>query len=87
MRKLKKMNKKGNIFISIVVAVIIYVFGVLMIPFIADDISTAREGLDCSNAAIYDGTKLQCLMTDVAMPYFILFIFSATIGYLSGRDI
>jgi len=79
------MNKRGNIFMGVVVALILYVFGILFIPFLTDDITTARSDLDCSNASIYDGTKLQCLGIDIVIPYFIWFIISASLGYLAGK--
>ena len=80
------MNKKGNIFFGLSVFVLIYVFGVLFIPFIADDITTARSQLDCSNSTITDGDKLSCLLTDILIPYFILFFISAAFGFLIGSN-
>ena len=79
------MNKKANIFLGVTVALIIYVFGILFLPFITDDITTARDSLDCTNATIYDGTKLQCLSIDIVVSYFIWFIVSAALGYLVGK--
>ena len=79
-------GKKGNIFFGISVFFLVYVFGVLFIPFIADDITTTRQELDCTNSSITDGAKLNCLLTDVLMPYFILFFISASAGFLIGRN-
>lgn len=79
-------GKKGNIFLGVVVFLFIFVFGVLFMPFLADDITTARVALDCTNSSINDGTKLQCLGTDIVMPYFILFFVSVSLGYLVGRQ-
>ena len=80
------MNKRGNIFFGIAIFFLIYVFGVLFLPFIADDIATTRIQLDCTNVNIIDGAKLNCLLTDVLMPYFILFFISASAGFLIGRN-
>ena len=56
------MNKRGNIFFGVTLAIVIFVFGVLFMPFLADDITTSRAGLDCTNSSISSGTKLNCLM-------------------------
>jgi len=82
---MRKMNRRGNIFLGVVVAFILFAFGVLFMPFIADDIDTARTDLDCSNANIYSGTKLVCVATYAVMPYFIWFFVSASLGYLVGK--
>ena len=80
------MNKKGNVFFGVGVFLLIYIFGVLFIPFITDDITTARTDLDCTNTAITDGTKINCLLTDVLTPYFILFILASAGGFLMGGN-
>lgn len=77
-------GKKGNVFFGLAVFALIYVFGVLFIPFIADDIVTARTQLDCTNASIIDGAKLTCLETDILIPYFIWFFISAAFAFLIG---
>jgi hypothetical protein len=79
------MKRKGNIFFGAVVGLIIFVFGVLIIPFFADDITTTRVALDCTNTSIYDGTKLTCLGTDLVIPYFIWFFVSVAVGYFVGK--
>jgi len=80
------MNKRGNIFLGVVVFLFIFVFGVLFMPFITDDITTTRTSLNCSNSSISDGTKLQCLGIDIVIPYFIWFFVSVGAGYLGGRQ-
>jgi len=80
------MNKKANIFMGLVVFLLIYVTGVLFLPFFTDDITTTRNQLDCTNTTISDGTKLMCLGTDILVPYIILFIISAGFGYLVGSN-
>lgn len=81
------MNKKGSLFLGLSVFLLIYVFGILILPFFTDDVVTTRNQLDCSNSSISDGTKLMCLETDIFIPYFILFIISAAGGYLLGSNI
>lgn len=82
------MNKKGGIFLGIAVFALIYFFGILIMPYLTDNITQTRGDLNCSNSSIItDGTKVTCLETDILIPYFILFIISAAGGYLinSGR--
>lgn len=78
------MNKKGNVFFGLAVFALIFVFGVLFVPFLADDITTSRTQLDCTNSDIIDGAKLTCLLTDVLIPYFIWFFISAAFAFLIG---
>lgn len=80
------MNKKGNIFLSIFVALFLFATGVLIMPFLADDITDARDNLNCSNVDISDGNKLICLSVSGIMPYFIWFFTSLSVGYLIGRN-
>ena len=81
------MNKKGNAFLGVALAIFLFVMGILFLPFLTDDITTARGLLDCSNSStISDGTKLLCLNIDLLVPYFILFIVSVALGYLVGGN-
>ena len=78
------MNKRGALFLSIFIGIFIFAMGVLFIPFIVDDITTFRTGMDCTNASISDGSKLSCLGSDLAIPYLIWFFCSIAVGYLLG---
>ena len=80
------MNKKGNLFLAVTIGLAIWIFGVLFIPFLTDDIVSARIGMDCSNVAISDGAKLSCLTVDLIIPYFIWFVISIAIGYIMGAN-
>lgn len=79
------MNKRGNVFLGVALGLFIFIMGILFLPFLTDDITTVRTLLDCSNVAgITDGTKLMCLNIDALVPYFIWFIVSVGLGYLSS---
>jgi hypothetical protein len=78
------MNKRGNIFFGVSVGIFLYVMGVLFIPFLTDDITSARTNLDCTNTSITDGTKLTCLNVDIVIPYFIWFLLCLLLGYIAG---
>jgi hypothetical protein len=83
------MNSKANTLgLAMIVAVTIFIVGMISINFIKTEVTSARDAtnLDCSNAAdISDGTKLTCLMVDLVVPYFILTIFSVAGGLIVAR--
>lgn len=73
------MNRKGQtVGFAILFAVIIFMIGVLIVPFIGDEVTrtTGTTQLDCNNSSISDGTKLTCLAVDVVIPYFLIIILS-----------
>jgi hypothetical protein len=78
------MNKKGNMFFGITVALFLWIMGILILPYMTDSVTDSRTALDCSNTSISDGTKLTCLYTDAIVPYFIWFLVSLLLGYLAG---
>ena len=79
-------NKKGQTMgIAVIVAIFLFIVGIIMVNFLKDDITTARIGLDCSNSAISDATKLTCLAVDVVVPYFIVTLIAAAGGIITAR--
>lgn len=83
------MNNKANTLgLAIIVAITIFIVGMISINFIKTEVTSARDAtnLDCSNAAgISDGTKMTCLVVDLVVPYFIVIIFSVTGGLITSR--
>ena len=80
------MNSKGQtMFIAILIACMIFFAGVIVVNFLKDDITTARNALDCTNSTISDGTKLTCLGTDIVVPYFIIIFLSAAGGLIAAK--
>ncbi len=82
--KLKKRNKKGSAFFGIATFLIVFIFGILFLPFITNDIDTTRTALDCSNSSISDGAKLSCLFTDLTIPYLLWIIMALAVGFIVG---
>lgn len=80
-----KMNKKGSAFFGIGIGIVVFIFGVLFLPFIMSDVSTFREAMDCSNADITGGNMLSCLVGDLVVPYLIWFFISLSLGFIVGR--
>jgi len=80
------MNKRGGIFLAVIIGLFIFVLGILFIPYFADDITTTRGDLSCSDSeGITGGTMLTCLLTDLVLPYFIWFLSSMLIGFILGK--
>jgi len=81
-----RMNKRGSAFFGIAIGIVVYMFGVLFIPFIIDDVTTFRDAMDCEDSAnITGGTMLACLAGDAVVPYVIWFFISLSIGFIIGR--
>lgn len=82
-----KMNRKGQMYLSIVIALLLFMGGILFVNFLIPDIDTARSSanLDCNNSTITDGNKLACLAVDSVMPYFIIVLISTAGGIITAR--
>jgi len=81
------MNKKGQTLgISIIIAITIFIVGMMSINFIKDAVTDVRlaTNLNCA-APTSDGTKLTCLAVDFVVPYFIIIVLSATGGIITAR--
>lgn len=79
------MNKKGSIFLGIALAIFLFIAGVLILPFVTDDIATFRVALDCENpSSISGGTQITCLYGGALVPYYIWFFSSLAIGLVIG---
>jgi len=78
------MNKKGNIYFGVVIAIMIWVAGIMIMPFIINDIDTYRVDMDCSNSSISDFTKINCLAGDSLIPYFIWTLAVIALSLLVG---
>ena len=87
------MNNKGQTMgIAIIIAITIFIVGMLSVNFLKPEITRARgsDYLDCANTAdfpdgISDGTKMVCLVVDLVVPYFIVIIFSVAGGLITSR--
>lgn len=79
-------NKKGsNIFLNIGIGLFLFISGVLIMPFITDDIATTRADLGCSDFSnLTDGTILVCIGLSGINPYYIWFFISIGIGFIIG---
>ena len=76
-------NKRGNMLASVMIAIMLFMIGMIVVNFIKPEVLTARTGLNCANgASISDGTKLMCLGVDIVVPYFIILVFSIAGGIL-----
>ena len=81
-------NRKGNMYMTILMAVLLFMIGMLIVNFLKEPITTARSDLSCSSAAtITDGTKLLCLAIDSTIIYFIILVVSIAGGAILDRVI
>ena len=72
------VNKKGQmIFYTLMLMIVIVVLAMATVPVIKSSVDDARGnttdtqlGLDCANESISDYQKSQCVLTDMATPYF-----------------
>ncbi len=81
------MNKKGNIYLGVSVALVVWIAGILILPFILDDIDTFRTEMDCTNSSISSTSKINCLAGDTLTPYFIWTLSSLAIGFFAGSRV
>lgn len=77
-------NKKGGLYMGITTAIIVFMIGMLVIPFVKDSVTDFRTNIQCSNTSISDGAKMTCLFGDTVVPYFIILILSLVIGVIVG---
>lgn len=80
------MNKRGSIVLTILIAIAYFMFGILIMNLILDDITTTRDAahLECT-APDTGGDKITCLIVDGTIPIFILVILSTSGGYITER--
>lgn len=71
------MDRRGSVLIKIVVGIIIFITGSLLVHFVTPEVTTFRTAMNCAAAEnITDGTKMACLVGDIAVPYFIIIFIS-----------
>lgn len=71
-------NKRGQaIFYTLMLFAVIVVLAMALVPVVRNTVDGARNstsdtavGLDCTNESISDYQKGQCMLTDLATPYF-----------------
>jgi len=79
------MNKKGSIYLGLALGLMIWITGVLILPFITGDVTTVRVALNCATPLeITSGNKLSCLFVGGLVPYYIWFFSSMALGILIG---
>lgn len=79
------LNKKGSVVYSILIALAFFMFGMLFMNFIMDDVTLTRTDLNCASPDT-DGDKIVCLIVDGVIPFFIIIILSTAGGYIIGKS-
>ena len=84
------MNKKAQglsgLGIAFMVAMFLFLIGMSQINFIKDLITDVRgtDTLYCASNTLSDGQRVTCLVVDIALPFFIITIISASGGLITA---
>ena len=80
------MNIKGGMGIALIVAIMLFIIGLMSINFIIGEVTRARDAsnLNCDSPTS-DGIKLTCLLVDIVVPYFIIIILSTAGGLIIAK--
>jgi hypothetical protein len=91
------MNKgqAGIIYIyGLMLGILILLLGFYLAPAISESSKNAMNessgdfyGMDCNNESISNFQKVNCLATDLTMPYFIGFILLLSLAIIAGKVI
>lgn len=88
------LNSKGQLFFyTLMLSTVIIVMAMALVVVVKQSVDTARAptngdtiGLDCNNPTISDFQQAQCIITDIATPYF-FFGFLAIAGMVIGAKL
>jgi len=73
---------------TIIMALLLFMVGMIVTNFLKSPIDDARADLNCDTAAaITDGTKLMCLVTDITVVYWIILVVSIAGGAVLDKVI
>lgn len=89
------LNNKGQvIFFTLMLGIVIIIIALALVPVVKDFTTDARNvtddtrvGLDCANESISDFQKSQCVLTDVATPYFFFGLIGIALLVIGARAI
>lgn len=81
-----RRGQLGTLGFSVIVAVMLFMVGMLTINLLTPQIDQTRLDLSCSTpGSISDGTKLTCLITDGVIPYFFVIVMAAAGGFVTNK--
>ena len=78
------MNRKGNMLSSVLLALMLFMVGMIIVNFIMPEQTSARTSVGCS-APETDGEKLLCLVLDLPVIYFMVLVFSLAGGVILDK--
>lgn len=79
-------DKRGGLYLAMLFALLFFMFGIWMLPFLQDSVTHARTSIQCTNSSITDGGKMTCLFVDAGVPYFIILVL-ILIGGIVGNEL
>ena len=77
-------NKRANIYAAVMVAIVVFMIGMITVNFLKPEITSARNSITCTAPAT-DGSKMLCLVLDTAVPYFIVLVLSIAMGVITDK--
>jgi hypothetical protein len=81
--KNKKAQTLGLVLVS---SIFFFIVGLMCINYILPEIDSTRISLNCSDAStITSGVKLECLLIDTVVIYWIILVFSVILGAITSR--
>ena len=79
----KKAQTLGLILIS---SIFFFIVGLMCVNYILPEIDSTRISLNCEDeGTITSGVKLECLVIDTIVVYWIILVFSILIGAVTSR--
>lgn len=77
-------NKKGSLYFSVIIAIILFMVGMIVVNFVKTEVSSSRTSLNCAAPAT-DGTKILCLLVDSTVPYWIILVLSISLAVITEK--
>ena len=79
-------NKKANMYAAVMVAIVLFMIGMIIVNFLKPEVTTARASLNCAAPTeITDGTKIMCLVVDTTVIYWMVLVFSIAGGLITEK--
>jgi hypothetical protein len=80
-------NKKGSVILVVLIAIVFFIFGMLIFNLIKPDVTRVRSAaeLNCTGIPDTAGDRATCLVVDGIIPYFIILIVAVAGGYIMDR--
>lgn len=79
-----KAQIQTSLFLSILVALMLFFVGMIVVNFIMTSVTNARTDNSCASPST-DGGKALCLLFDIVVPYFFIIIIATAGGIITAK--